>query len=166
MENRTITDVGDANRHLLHSRTDLHALPARPNDEVRHLYFLAFPQPTYGLCGDGDPTVWTVTAGDFSQQIYLEWCLAFELRRRIINGNDIYFHFTLFLKLSSICQLVRWFGSGGWRLGRSGWRGIAFDVVSIPGEVALEAVLNMRRRGEAVIFAGIYDEFGCAAEAL
>src|SRR5207302_8159512 len=44
IKERAIYNVGDANRHLLHSGPDLHSLPARPNDDVRHLYFLTFPQ--------------------------------------------------------------------------------------------------------------------------
>jgi len=36
---------------------------------------------------------------------------------------------------------------------------IGFDVVGVPGEVALEAVLDVRGRFELVEFAGIDDEF-------
>src|SRR5713226_1398086 len=52
------------------------------------------------------------------------------------------------------------------RLRRTGRRGLPFDVVGIPGEEALEAVLDMRRRSEAVIFAGVNDGVGGAAESL
>src|SRR6266446_10919915 len=49
-------------------------------------------------------------------------------------------------------------------LGGCGTRGrrITFDVVSVPGEIAFEAILNVRRRGEAVVFAGIDNELGAA----
>src|SRR3989441_6613873 len=49
-------------------------------------------------------------------------------------------------------------------LGGCGTRGrrITFDVVSVPGEIAFEAILNVRRRGEAVVFAGIDNELGGA----
>src|SRR5207249_8110201 len=57
------------------------------------------------------------------------------------------------------CRLRLWFG-GARR------RAVAFDVVSIPGEVALQAVLEVRGCGEAVKFTRIDDELRGAAEAL
>src|SRR5467141_1810520 len=51
-------------------------------------------------------------------------------------------------------------------LGRTRRGGVTFDKMSVPGEVTLETVLDMRRSGEAVIFAGIDNELGGAAEAL
>src|SRR6266852_2160134 len=48
----------------------------------------------------------------------------------------------------------------------SGGGGFAFDEVGIPGEVALEEVLDVGRHGEAVVFAGVNDQLGRAAEAL
>src|SRR5437762_14327565 len=53
---------------------------------------------------------------------------------------------------------------GCWLFGRTRRRGFAFDVVSVPGEVALEAVLYMRGRGEAVMLAGVDDKLGGTAE--
>src|SRR5215472_13920724 len=43
---------------------------------------------------------------------------------------------------------------------------VAFNVVVVPGEVALEAILDVRRRFEFVIFARVHDKFGGAAQPL
>src|SRR6266436_1251544 len=55
-------------------------------------------------------------------------------------------------------SLRGWCGAGGSR--------VAFDVVGVPSEVAIKTVLDVRRRFEFVIFAGVDDEFGGAAKAL
>jgi hypothetical protein len=76
------------------------------------------------------------------------------------------FSFLLISKLKSMRTLIRRFG-GGRRcgLGRTGGGRVAFDVVGVPGEVALETVFEVRGRGETVEFTGVDDEFGGAAEA-
>src|SRR6266478_6793898 len=56
----------------------------------------------------------------------------------------------------------RWNGRGLWPSGR----GFAFHVVSVPGEVTLEAVLNVGRDCKLVVFAGVDSELSDAAEAL
>src|SRR5260370_13760357 len=43
---------------------------------------------------------------------------------------------------------------------------VAFDIVRVPSKVALEAVLDVRGSFKFVVFAGVDDEFGGAAEAL
>ena len=57
-------------------------------------------------------------------------------------------------------KLIGGLGGGGGLFGRTRGRGITFDVVGVPGKVALEAILYMGRRGEAVVLAGVDDEFG------
>src|SRR5439155_25484313 len=59
-------------------------------------------------------------------------------------------------------------GGGGCRrgFGRTRGRAITLYIVGVPGEVALEAVLDVRRSGEAVKFTRIDDELRGAAEAL
>ena len=57
-------------------------------------------------------------------------------------------------------MLVGGLGGRGCLLGWTRRGGIAFDVVGVPGEVALETVLHMCGRGEAVVLAGVDDEFG------
>ena len=54
---------------------------------------------------------------------------------------------------------------GCWLCRQCCGRGIALDVVCIPSYVALEAVFNVGWHSETMIFAGINDEFGSAAEA-
>src|SRR5579863_704618 len=55
-----------------------------------------------------------------------------------------------------------------WRwLRRGRGRGLTLNVMRVPGQEALETVLDVRRRGESVIFAGINHKLGGdAAEAL
>src|SRR5260370_22599971 len=55
-----------------------------------------------------------------------------------------------------------WNGRGLWPSGR----GFAFHVVSVPGEVTLEAVLNVGRDCKLVVFARVDYELGGAAKAL
>src|SRR5690348_742131 len=62
--------------------------------------------------------------------------------------------------LVSVCGL-----SGGYWFWRSRWRRIAFDVVVVPGKVALEAVLDVRRRFEFVILAWIDHKLGGSTQA-
>src|ERR1700682_4163787 len=54
------------------------------------------------------------------------------------------------------CRWLRW----------SGRSGVAFDVVVVPGQIALQAVLDMGWRGKLVIFVGIDHQLGGAAQAL
>src|SRR2546425_12185216 len=58
------------------------------------------------------------------------------------------------------------FRGGSWWRGGTRGSGVTFDVVGVTGEETLEAVLDVCRRGEAVVFAGIDDELSGAAEAL
>jgi hypothetical protein len=61
-------------------------------------------------------------------------------------------------RLKSVPLLVGRLGDRSWGSLRRTRRGeIAFDVVSIPGEVALEAVLDVGGRFEFVVFAGVDD---------
>src|SRR5258708_5948800 len=75
-----------------------------------------------------------------------------EMREQKLNDGDASF--------TSRFRRRSWWWRGG-----TGGSGVAFDVVSVPGEVALEAVFEVRGRGETMKFAGIDDEFGGAAEA-
>src|SRR6266853_2007982 len=62
--------------------------------------------------------------------------------------------------------LVRGFGCGSCWLGRTRRRGVASDVVGVPGEVTLKTVLYMGGHGKAMEFARVDNELGGAAEAL
>ena len=43
---------------------------------------------------------------------------------------------------------------------------VVLDVVSVPGQVTLEAIFDMGRGLKFVVFAGVDDQFGGAVEAL
>lgn len=57
-------------------------------------------------------------------------------------------------------------GLVGGGVGRSGGGGVAFDVVGVPGEIAVEAVGDVGGESELVILVGVDDEFSGYAEAL
>src|SRR5690349_25098259 len=62
----------------------------------------------------------------------------------------------------SLFGIVRWLARGV--PGQGGRSRLAFHVVSIPGEIALQAVREMRRGFEFMELAGIYDEFRLSAK--